>query len=115
MTTGKSQRSIWDQAARDADLTILLPGGVPLFFRRVPAGTFLMGSRGFYRDEEPIHRVLIPRDFFLGTFVVTQAQYRAVASRCPALKERKDAPWNRAWSRRRSGTEPATQPLRKEK
>ena len=87
MTTGKSQRSIWDQAARDADLTILLPGGVPLFFRRVPAGTFLMGSRGFYRDEEPIHRVVIPRDFFLGTFVVTQAQYRAVASRCPALEK----------------------------
>ena len=87
MTTGKPQRSVWDQAARDADLTILLPGGVPLFFRRVPAGRFLLGSRGFYHDEEPTHQVVIPRDFYLGTFVVTQAQYRAVAIRCPALKK----------------------------
>jgi formylglycine-generating enzyme required for sulfatase activity len=61
-----------------------------MLFRRIPAGRFLMGSRGFYHDEEPIHQVIIPRDFYLGTFVVTQAQYRAVATRCAALKKNPD-------------------------
>jgi len=27
MTTGKPQRCVWDQAARDADLTLHLKGG----------------------------------------------------------------------------------------
>lgn len=81
---------VWDQAAKDADLTLTLPGDVPMFFRRIPAGDFLMGSRGKYRDEEPIHRVVMPEDFYLATFVVTQAQYRAVAERCPGLRESPD-------------------------
>ena len=47
-----------------------------------------MGARGVDGTEEPVHGVVIQQDFFLGTFVVTQQQYRAVASRChlpPAL------------------------------
>jgi formylglycine-generating enzyme required for sulfatase activity len=86
MPAQRRQRTVWEQAARDADLTLELPGGVPMFFRRIPAGDFLMGSRGYALEEEPIHRVIIPHDFYLGTFVVTQEQYRAVASRCQALK-----------------------------
>ena len=65
----------WTRAARDADLTLELPGGVPMFFRRIPAGEFLMGSRGYHPEEEPQHRVTITRDFYLGTFPVTQAQF----------------------------------------
>ena len=103
MTTGKPQLSVWDQAARDADLTLRLPGGVPMFFRRIPAGRFLLGSRGYSPDEEPIHQVVIPRDFYLGTFVVTQAQYRAVATRCPALKK------NPAPSHFKGGSHPVEQ------
>jgi formylglycine-generating enzyme required for sulfatase activity len=87
MTTGQPHLSVWVQAARDADLTLRLPGGVPMFFRRIPAGRFLLGSRGYHHDEEPTHQVVIPRNFYLGTFVVTQAQYRAVAIRCPTLKK----------------------------
>ena len=82
--------SVWDQAARDADVTLALPGGVPMFLRRIPAGRFRMGARGEYHVEEPVHRVLIPREFFLGTFVVTQEQYQAVATQCPGLKENPD-------------------------
>jgi len=77
----------WDQAGRDADLTLKLPGGIPMFFRHIPAGSFRMGSRGEHHAEEPIHRVVVPREFFLGAFVVTQEQYGAVAAACPALKE----------------------------
>lgn len=87
MPSPKRKLPVWDQAAREADLVLELPGRIPMFFRRIPAGSFRMGSRGFYPDEEPIHRVVIAREFYLGTFVVTQEQYRAVAERCPALRE----------------------------
>jgi formylglycine-generating enzyme required for sulfatase activity len=81
---------VWDAAARDADFTLALPEGIPMFFRRIKAGVFRMGARGLYADEEPIHQVVIPDDFYLGTFVVTQDQYRVVAARCPALRSRSD-------------------------
>ena len=90
MSSQKQRLSLWDQAARDADLLLELPGGVPMFFRRIPPGSLRMGSRGHNNDEEPIHRVVINREFYLGAFVVTQEQYQAVASRCPALKRNPD-------------------------
>ena len=34
-----------------------------------------MGSRGWRSDEEPIHRVVISDDFWLGETPVTQAQF----------------------------------------
>jgi formylglycine-generating enzyme required for sulfatase activity len=37
--------------------------------------SFLMGSRGWEHDEEPRHRVVIPRPFYLGTFPVTQEEF----------------------------------------
>ena len=79
--------AVWEQAARDADLTVALPGRVPMFFRRVPAGRFRMGSRIGNDYEQPVHTVVVPHDFHLGTFVVTQEQYRAVAGRCADLKQ----------------------------
>lgn len=80
--------SVWKRAADEADLVLPLPGALPMFFRRIPSGRFRMGSRGYSADEEPVHWVEISREFYLGTFVVTQEQYRAVATRCPALKQR---------------------------
>ena len=77
----------WLQAEKDSDLTIYLPhpdGDVPMFFRRIPAREFRMGSRGNEPSEEPVHRVVIPEDFYLGTFPVIQAQYRAMATACLA-------------------------------
>ncbi|HEX9620618.1 MAG TPA: formylglycine-generating enzyme family protein [Polyangiaceae bacterium] len=80
--------SVWEQAARDADFTLWLPERVPLFFRRIPAGRFRMGARGYWSNEEPVHEVTIADDFYLGTFPVTQEQYRAVARRSPALQSK---------------------------
>ena len=55
---------------------IVLPGGVEMALRRIPAGEFTMGSRGSGdSDEEPEHRVVISRDFWLGETPVTQAQF----------------------------------------
>ena len=49
---------------------------------RVPAGEFLMGSNEV-EDERPVHRVRIPEDIWVGTFPVTQAEYRAVLGSLP--------------------------------
>jgi formylglycine-generating enzyme required for sulfatase activity len=48
--------------------------------KRIPAGTFPMGSpEGEGDDDEhPQHRVRITRPFYLGAYEVTQAQYEAV-------------------------------------
>lgn len=55
---------------------------VGMTFVRIPAGSFLMGSPESdpeARDiEKPQHPVTITRPFWLGTFEVTQAQWRAV-------------------------------------
>jgi formylglycine-generating enzyme required for sulfatase activity len=85
--------SVWENVANEKDLEIELPGGVRMLFRRIPASPnegFRMGSRGNSGNEEPIHRVRIPDDFFLGKFVVTQEQYAAVAGQVPALQMRAD-------------------------
>lgn len=62
---------------------VRLARGVEMEFRWIPAGDFVMGSRGEHRDEEPRHRVRIGRGFYLGTYPVTQAQFRAWTSQPP--------------------------------
>ena len=57
---------------------IRLPGSEEtITFRRIAAGTFRRGARGKFPAEEPIHRVVIAEDFYLGEFPVTQAQFAA--------------------------------------
>ncbi len=62
-------------ARADADRTVWLPGDVPLFLRQIPDGRFLMGSRGRYPDEEPLHDVVISQPYWLGRTPVTQRQF----------------------------------------
>ena len=49
------------------EMTIMLPGDVPLVLVRIPAGTFLMGSpdgeRGNVFDNEMQHQVTLTRDY----------------------------------------------------
>lgn len=71
----------WEQGLAEADLTLWLSNTVPLPFRRIPAGEFLMGSRDENSDEEPRHLVRITRPFFMATFPTTQHQYRTVVGR----------------------------------
>lgn len=80
--------SRWELAAAEPDLAIPLPGGLQMRFRRVPAGDFHMGSRGYLDAEEPIHRVVVPHDFYLGRYPVTQEEWAAVARHCPKLRDR---------------------------
>jgi len=63
--------------------------GIMLKMVDIPAGTFLMGSldneKGRYEDESPQRTVNVPT-FFMGETLVTQAQWRAIAS-LPQVKK----------------------------
>ena len=67
---------------------ISLADGVELSFQVIPPVavqekaldkgeplSFVMGSRGYGDSEEPRHRVILSRPFYLGTFQVTQRQF----------------------------------------
>ena len=56
------------------------PGGSRLAMRfcPIPPGAFWMGERGGNADIEPRHRVVMPYQYWLGKYVVTQEEYRQV-------------------------------------
>ena len=64
------------------EVTVILPGDVPMVMVKIPAGTFLMGSpdgeRGNIFDNEDQHEVTLTQDYFLGKTEVTQQQWAAV-------------------------------------
>ena len=64
------------------EVTVMLPGDVPMTLVKVPAGTFLMGSpegeRGNFLNNETQHQVTLTQDYFLGKTEVTQQQWAAV-------------------------------------
>jgi formylglycine-generating enzyme required for sulfatase activity len=66
-----------------------------MVFRRIPAGTFTMGSTGDelgrWADREFQHQVTLTQDFHIGIFEVTQAQYFMVMGTWPSYFE------NLAW------------------
>lgn len=68
----------WKAAGAEPDYVLPLPGNVSMRFRRIPKGSFRMGSRGHSPTEEPIHRVVIPYDFWLGRSVVTREQIKCM-------------------------------------
>ncbi len=69
------------------EITVMLPGNVPLVLVRIPAGTFTMGSpigersRG---DDETQHLVTLTRDYFIGKYEVTQGQWLAIMGNNPS-------------------------------
>ncbi len=77
-------------------ITVRLPelyeGAKPLELVRIPAGTFLMGSKDdpfladawYQSDELPQHQVTITKDFYIGKYEVTQAQWYAVMRTTPS-------------------------------
>lgn len=70
-----------------ADLTITLPGGVPMNFNYIPPGTFMMGSPvdEIGRDlDENLHQVTLTRGYFLTVTTVTQEQWEALTGLNPS-------------------------------
>jgi formylglycine-generating enzyme required for sulfatase activity/serine/threonine protein kinase len=74
--------------ARRRVLTVEVAKDVELKLVRIPKGTFRMGSwdgeKGADYDEKPQREVQISRDFYLGMYEVTQAQYKAVTGGNPS-------------------------------
>ena len=77
------------------DGTITLPGNVKLELVKIQAGRFQMGSpeseegRG---NNETQHWVTLTRDYWLGAYEVTQAQYKAVMKDNPSNFKGDDRP-----------------------
>jgi formylglycine-generating enzyme required for sulfatase activity/predicted Ser/Thr protein kinase len=70
-----------------AELTVSLPGGIPMTFRRVPAGRMMLGSpRGEmgHMPDEAQRWYAESRGFLMGQTEVTQAQYEALTGRQPS-------------------------------
>jgi formylglycine-generating enzyme required for sulfatase activity len=81
------------EAARPSGEVITNSIGMKLV--AIPAGDFWMGSSddgNSDADERPRHRVRISREFFLGKYEVTQAQYRAVMGGDPSKFNGDDLP-----------------------
>ena len=60
-----------------------LDNDITLEMVAIPGGTFLMGSpqdeKDSYDDERPQHKVNVPT-FFIGKYLITQTQWRAIAA-----------------------------------
>ncbi len=63
------------------EVTVTLPGGIPLTMVMIPAGTFQMGSPTTERNryiDEALHTVTLTQDYCIGKYEVTQEQWQAV-------------------------------------
>jgi len=84
----------------DSDYT----NSIGMEFMKIPAGEFMMGSpsgeEGRYDDDEgPVHKVTIEESYYLGTYEVTQKQWREVMGNDPSNFKGDDLPvekvsWN---------------------
>jgi len=86
-----------------------------MVFRRIPHGTFTMGSPSseLGRDSfnETQHQVTLTRDFYIGVFEVTQAQYMAVMGNNPSYYTGDSRPAESVeWNTARGGTWPSGSP-----
>ena len=65
---------------------VLAPITYPLELRPIAAGTFQMGSTGTQAaaNEQPVRTVTLSSNFWMGTFEVTQAEYRKVVGVNPS-------------------------------
>ncbi|QQR74526.1 MAG: formylglycine-generating enzyme family protein [Holophagales bacterium] len=78
-STFRARISAYDPAVNE--LTVMLPGSVPLTLVRIPAGIFMMGSPASERGreaDETLHQVTLTQPYYLGKYEVTQAQWQAV-------------------------------------
>ena len=74
---------------------------IELPMQRVEARTFVKGSNGNSPNQRPKHRVHITQDYWLGTFPVTQREYKAIMGRNPSHFKADNNPvekvsWNHA-------------------
>ena len=71
------------------ELVVDLGNGVTMEFIRIKAGEFMMGSGdsdpNAREEEKPRHPVRITKDFYMGKYPVTQAQYSTIMGTNPSM------------------------------
>jgi len=99
MTTAEArevQRAAAEALGLPLNAELDLGRGVKLKLALIPAGTFLMGSPEDEKEREdnegPQHEVTICRPFYMGTYQVTQEQYKAVTGEAPSKFKGKTNP-----------------------
>jgi formylglycine-generating enzyme required for sulfatase activity len=86
-TLKKRLEDIDESILANQAISLDLGGGIKMELMPIPAGEFEMGSNDGEANEKPVHKVKISRAFYMGKYVVTQAQYEKVTGKNPcALK-----------------------------
>ena len=71
---------------------------IDMKFVRIEEGEFMMGSDG-YGSVQPVHKVKISKPFYLGTYPVTQREWKAVMGENPSAFKGNDLPVERvSWN-----------------
>lgn len=65
------------------EMSVLLPGNVPLVLVHVPAGSFQMGATTEPSREGPVHNVTLAHDFCMAKYELTQRQWLALMNVWP--------------------------------
>lgn len=68
------------------EITVTLPGSVPLVVVRIRAGTFQMGSPASEQgrgSRETLHQVTLTSDYYMGKYEITEQQWSAVMGEPP--------------------------------
>ncbi|MCB2157020.1 formylglycine-generating enzyme family protein [bacterium] len=69
------------QTKAGEEVSVMLPGDIPLQLIRIPAGTFTMGAPegelGAEADEQPAHQVTLSQ-YYIGKYEITKAQWEAI-------------------------------------
>ncbi|BDU73251.1 SUMF1/EgtB/PvdO family nonheme iron enzyme [Mesoterricola silvestris] len=76
-------------------LRVTLAEGLPLDLTPIPLGSRVMGSSEedpYHRSDETLHEVAITRNFYMGTFLVTQAQWQQVMGNNPSAFQTPPSP-----------------------
>jgi len=69
----------------------IFTNSIGMKFKLIPAGEFMMGS-GIHSSEKPIHKVTINEQFHLGTYSVTQREWKALMGTNPSYFRGDDLP-----------------------
>ena len=82
-TRGRPAQSVADEEKRGVGDVETFAG---IEFVWIPPGTFTMGDTNGDPDEQAVHRVTLTRGFWMGKYLVTQAQWLAVMGGNPSYR-----------------------------
>jgi len=83
-TLKKRLEAIDDALGAPKVISVDFGSGVKMELMLIPAGEFMMGSNDGEDNEKPVHKVKISRPFYMGKYVVTQAQFERVMGKNPS-------------------------------